>query len=518
MTSPFPSPTELGLPYPTWRVGQRTAIRHALHASTPHVVINAPTGSGKSIIASALPRLAPERRHVILTATKGLMDQYRQPFPFLTDLRGAGNYRCRAAVDEMKEWFPIRRRDRVMCDDGPCHVGESCTLKEDGCEYFDAKRAFIASQSGLTNYSAWLANRRAGQGLGSADMLVCDEAHALPEQLMSAYGVDVPMFLFDGKVAPRGYKEWQRWAVQQLDQLAKTSDEERSGAKREQLSRGLKLLATMDETWAWDVGDRGYRFEPTIPRLLLPLLQTFDGTSRVVYLSATITPATLEMLDVPEQDITYCTLPSSFPVARRPIYVVPGVRNDYRSMKHEGNRDRLAELIEDYCELYDDRRGIIHSVSFSRAEEIYSAAMGYAYGGRMILHKRGVTASAFLCQFAQAGPTAIAVSPSLMTGFNFPYRAAEFQLVVKLPFPNTQSSIMKARIRSTPRYRDHHTMTHLVQACGRINRAEDDQGETVILDSHMGWWYRDNRDLAPDWFDEAIVQTRRRISPLPRLT
>ena len=42
--------------------------------------------------------------------------------------------------------------------------------------------------------------------------------------------------------------------------------------------------------------------------------------------------------------------------------------------------------------------------------------------------------------------------------------------------------------------------------------------ETIIIDDHFSWWYRDNRDLAPEWFDEAIVQTRRRIVPMLRLS
>lgn len=504
------SPSDLGLPYADWRPGQRTAIRTCQFSRTTHTVINAPTGSGKTAIATAVPRLMPDRRHVILTATKALQDQYGGPHPFLVDLRGASNYRCLAAVDEMKAYFPLRRRGSATCDDGPCHIGVACSLKDHGCEYFDAKRSFVAAQCGLTNYSAWLMNRRTF----TADTVICDEAHALPEQLMSARGVDVPHYLFQGKTKPRGFRGWRRWAQEQLEQLTKTQDGD-DRVKREQLERGLRLLCGIDHTWAWDISDSGYRFEPAIPRLLLPMLQTFTEDSRVIYLSATITPSILDILDVAPKDITFLTLPSRFPVDRRPIYILPGARNDWRSMRDNYNFFKIIDAMDRFCEVRDDRRGLIHSVSFARAEDIYDNSV---LQHRMLLHRRSQPVAEFVKSFLEdPRENVIAVSPSVMTGFNFPYRAAEFQCVPKLPFPNTQSHIMKARIRATKRYRDVYTMTNLVQLCGRINRAEDDQGETAIFDEHFAWWYRDNRDLAPEWFDEAIVRTRRPVRPFRRL-
>lgn len=514
----IPNPRELGLPYDEWRPGQRTAIRTILHAKTPHVVINAPTGSGKSVIAAALPLLQPARRHVTLTATKSLMDQYNV-FQ-LTDLRGAGNYTCRAAIDEFADWFPVRRRNTVKCDDGPCHVGVPCTLMQDGCDYYDARRAFIASNSGITNYAAWLANRKMGQGLGVADRLICDEAHAMPEQLMGACRIDIPYHLIDSAKVPRGHKEWARWATARLEVLAHTKDDD-ARVKRERIERGLRMMAGMDETWAWDVDEEGYHFEPTIPRLLLPLLQTLpekdlDARSCVVYLSATVTPSMLSLLAVPPSEVTFHQLQNHFPLNNRPIYVLPGARVDYRSMKRPELVDRWVGAVTRFCEARDDRRGILHTVSFSRARLLYEMAPRELQR-RMVLHVPRTPARVVLDQFYKAEQDTILVSPSMMTGVNFPYAAAEFQVITKLPFPDTRSNIMKARIRSTPRYRDHYTMTNLVQACGRIVRSDDDQGETAIVDEHFGWWYRNNRDLAPDWFDEAVVRTRRAIVPMQKL-
>lgn len=509
------SPRELGLPYADWRPGQRLAIRSIQYAKTEHVVVNAPTGAGKSTLAAALPRLDPDKRHVTLTATKALQGQYSSWFPFLDDLQGMSNYPCRAAKDQFKRYFP-NRRGTIMCDEGPCQSGLTCELKESGCDYFDARRTFVSSPSGLSNYAAWLSNRKWGgaQILGDVDRLVCDEAHALPEQLMSAFAIDVPMHLIDSRRTPTTIRQWRQWATEKIAQLAPASDDD-TRLKRERTERNLRQLATMDRSWAWDQhGEHGFHFEPTVPRLLRSLLFTEGGTGQIVYLSATITPATLELLDIDEDDITFESIRSHFPVETRPVYVVPGARVDYRSMKDRMVVNRWMDAIDDICDARDDRRGLIHCVSFERGWNIYSSSY---HKRRMILHEKGESATSAVQRFRAAGPIAILISPSITTGFDFPYKDAEFQIICKLPFPDTRSPIMRARIKATHRYRDHYTMTTLIQACGRINRAEDDQGETFIIDEHFKWWYPNNDDLASPWFDDAIIRTRKRIVPLPRL-
>lgn len=507
------TPRDLGLPYDAWRAGQRKAIRTILTAPKTHVVITAPTGSGKSGIAAALQPLAGNRRVVVLTGTLALQDAYTV-FPHLVELRGARHYPCHAARQEFSSWF-TKRRGPIGCDEGPCHLDVPCALKESGCTYFDAKRAFMTATAGQTSYASWLAHRRIGQPLGYADVLVCDEAHTLPEQLMQACRVDIPYALLDSSRTPRGHKQWRAWATERLDHLdAQGTEIDLEGLHREQLVRGLKLMAGMDHTWAWDEDTTGFHFEPTVPRDLLPMLQTFDGAAQVVYLSATITPMTLELLGVDPDDVTELELVSTFPVEHRPVYFVPGARGNYNAMKNEANFSQLVDAIDEICEDRGDRRGVIHPVSFLRGSNIVERSK-QSY--RMVLHQRGESTASVVRRFRDAGPDAILVSPSVMTGHDFPYRDAEFNILAKLPIPNTQSSIMKARCKATPRYRDHYTAQHLVQACGRIVRAEDDRGETFIVDEDIRWWYKHNRDLVPSYFQDAVVETRRRVSPPPAL-
>ncbi len=506
------SPQELGLPYPSWRPGQRLALRTIFAARTPHIVINAPTGAGKSTLAAALTRM-DDRRQVILTATKGLMDQY-QAFDFLYDVRGMANYECLAARDEFKRFFPIRR-SRVMCDDGPCHSGASCSLKESGCLYFDRYRSSLGAQAVVTNYPYWLTMRRYGRGLGIAQRLIADEAHALPEQLMSANRIEIHKSHLTSRV-PNNVTAWRRWALQALNTHGTThgvADDQR--ILREKTIQGFKALSEIDETWAWDDVGHSIVFEPTIPRLLMPSLQHLDRYSSIVYLSATITPATLDLLGVDASDVTYWEMQSTFPPERRPIYLVPGARVDFRTLKDRVKRQRWYDTMREICELREDRSGIIHTVSFDRAEELFAVLS--ATSDRYLLHRRGVPGAKIVAAFKASPRGTVLISPSVMTGFDFPYRECEFQILAKVPFPDTRSKIVTARIKATPRYRDHLTMQMFVQACGRGMRADDDQCETFCVDEHAQWFLHEHQDIAPPWFKAAIVKTGRRILPPKRL-
>ena len=505
-------PADYGLPYTEWRAGQRLAIRTAVHSKTRHTVIQSPTGSGKSTIAAMIMRLEAGRT-ITLTATKGLEDQYSGVFPWMFDIRGMGNYVCLAAKDQFKKTFQYRRGD-IMCDEGPCKSGRTCTLKENGCTYFDAYRSALASQQLLTNYSYFLAMRRFGRGLGPARTLVLDEAHALPEELMSACRIEIPVGLLDGN-PPSTHKGWREWSAQMTHELRPQDEKEDVRQRRTKLLDALAQLGRIDESWAWDVVSDTVVFEPTIPRLLFPALADDATCDALVYLSATITPATLKLLDIRPQDVTFQVMSSRFPVKRRPIYLVDTVRVDHK-MSGDGVQfwiNRLDKIIGNRL----DRKGIIHTVSYGRMWDILKASK---HRGIMIAPRSASELAATVERFRRMRAPAILISPSVMTGWDFPYTDCEYQILVKVPFPDTRSNIAKARIAATEGYREHLTMQSIVQAAGRGMRADDDQCETFIIDNHAKWFLPVARDrgLSPLWFSEAIVHVKAPPPPPTPLT
>lgn len=510
------SPRELGLPYDDWRPGQRLAIRTALSNKKPITVIQSPTGSGKSTIGAGIMQM-DERRWFILTATKGLEDQYTNVFDFLFDIRGMGNYECIAARKEFSRLF-INVKGQINCDDGPCRSDITCSLKDSGCLYFDANREAMATNTGLTNYKYHLAMRKYGRGLGAVHGLICDEAHALPEELMSANQITVPLSLVESTVTkrlPKTAKQWAQWAAAQAAQMKGTGDLPFDArARRTRLQDSLAKLTDIDETWAWDVYGGRVIFEPTIPKLLLPTLADKRTCQSMVFLSATVTKATMAVLGIPPRDYTFQVMKSRFDPKRRPVYVVATTRVD-----HKMSDDQIAywlHIIDKIIGKRLDRKGIIHSVSYDRAKLLRASLK---HNGILLAPSSSFELAAAVDRFRRMKPPAVLLSPSVMTGFNFPYHDCEYQILPKVPFPDTRSAIARARIAATPGYRDHLTMQAIEQAVGRGMRADDDMCETFIVDNHAQWFLplANRAGLMSEAFLDALQWVKSVPPPPPSL-
>jgi ATP-dependent DNA helicase DinG len=203
----------------------------------------------------------------------------------------------------------------------------------------------------------------------------------------------------------------------------------------------------------------------------------------LVLLSATITPATLSLLGIPASDVTFMAMKSRFDARRRPVYVVDTVRVDHKmkDIHFDYWISRMDAIIRNRL----DRKGIIHSVSYDRAKLILKRSK---HSGIMVAPAGAHELAVAVERFRRMKPPAILLSPSVTTGWDFPYTDCEYQIVAKLPFPDTRSSIMRARIAATEHYREHLTMQVIEQEVGRGMRAEDDQCETFIIDNHARWF------------------------------
>jgi Rad3-related DNA helicase len=503
------------------------------------VAVNAPTGAGKSGIAVALAN-ARGGRAVVCTSTKPLQRQYLDDFSSagLVDIRGRANY--------------------------PCHLGNGTTCEEgieEGCPnaafcqcpyraaYLDA----CSSATVVTNYAYWATVHRYAEGLGETDLLVCDEAHTAFDEVCGVMGLEFwerdIAFLLGSRFPAHdlGLEGWKQWAsamspiaakaLVEAERLAKSRQERalfRRARRIKTLARSLSDLQHAQGEWVFGRRRLGqgemWTADPVwAAPYAAPVL--FDHAGKVLLISATVTRRTMELLGLMPDQYKYLEIPSQFPPASSPVYYIPTVAM-HQGMSH-AEEAAMYNRIDEIVTVQGPRKGIIHTVSYDRAEQIASACRTR---GVMILHERGgagVQAGIDLFR-ASRGP-AVLVSPAITMGFDFAGEASEYQILPKIPFPDSTNHITRARTAADlqrPRtaedkerkqlgtdYLDYAVSQVLIQACGRSTRTEQDRCTTYILDDNWKWWrWRAERGgCFPWWFRRLLKMSRTVPPPLPPL-
>lgn len=472
--------------------------------------------SGKSLYAVAVARAAWEWRGwrtAVLTATRALEDQYALkdfPPPALIDVRGRDNYDC--------HYVPEGATCKDVEDVCP-HAGN------DRCPYRRQVRTATDSPVVLTNYQYWLSVKGQNAGaLGEFQMVICDEGHAAVEEVGRYLG------------AWAGYRDLAKWNAawtgmgasgiadaavrrglagmalkisRELDRLADERSERngrgRKTAAQRRLEDVLKNVTRVvdlsaDGPWLWQSGDKGVRFDPVWPgRYARRYLQT-AGVEKLVFLSATLRPKTLALMNFARTAYDFREWPRQFPPQLSPVYYWPVARMTY------GNTDdwgKLVQAVNDIALQRCDRKGIVHTVSYDRAEAL-SKEMSSLLPDP-ILCKRGEAAwAAEKLKKADAGT--VLITPSHGTGFDFPETDCEYQIIAKLPFGNTSGPLAKAREADDPDYGLYETMQAVVQMCGRATRHEKDRSECFILDKAWPFLWSRAKVHAPSWFRTYDIQ------------
>lgn len=536
----LPPPADIGLPpkFTTWRPKQAEAIVAAAESDKRFVVLCMPTGSGKSLTYMALAKLTGYRT-LILTSTKGLQNQLIEDFASCgaVDVRGMANYPCEYLIQEERvghrSFVPGQKKDDIpTCDIGPCSGGMKCDAKESGgCHYYNAVDEAAHAQIVISNYAYWFNSnqREDDRGIGKFDMIVLDEAHNAPEELGSFLGVEVTMNQIEGLLGrdwPREHdnlEEWKIWA-RDMAKTAKTiavslENTIRSGlGKRKDLrtykevrrmTQNLSRVASSKGSWATHmarVGRNKYltlHFDPVWPGEYAEK-HLFCGIPHVILTSATIRPKTLQLLAVSDStDVQFTEYPSTFPLERRPVIWVPTIRVDKRTT---GDEMRIwVAKIDQIIGGRLDRKGVIHTVSYARVDLIRQWSK---YAHLMFTHETATTRDV-VADFKRADAPAVLVSPSMGTGYDFPYDECRYQIMGKVPFPDSRDKIIQARTQIDPEYAYYLTMQSLVQASGRGMRSEDDVCETFVIDDHISWFIgKWGSKLAPAWFRQSYRVSR----------
>lgn len=520
---PF-TPRDLGLPskFHSFRPQQETAILMCLDNGLPNTAPCMATGSGKSLAMIGLANLL-DARTCVLTSTKMLQNQYLSDFgPIgMVDVRGRGNFTCTES--------PGR-----TCEQGGKYGCPSAHSLE--CPYWHQYQQALKSRLVVTNYDYFIAVNQYAEGLGGFDLLILDEAHNCPQHVCSAAAVSISSgdvySTLDSRWPPArqagSLAIWEEWARLHQKQVAERISRFQTMAAKQgrgsltwyeieewerlrDIERRLLQLVGRRGDWAIRQEHKGWYFEPLwassyVEEYLL------RHAKRRVFLSATIIPKTLSLLDITKSCL-YKEFPAVFPPNRSPLLHVPTTTVTSRTQAADIAiwRGRIDTLISQRL----DRRGILHSVSYRRAEDIKE----HSRQAWVILTHEPQTINQAVELYRTAPPPTLLASPAVTTGYDFPGAECEYQILCKMPVPDTRDPIMEARQRADPEYRDYVAAQTLVQSCGRGMRSAEDRCENISVDNliPISIFGKRSQHLYPSWFKKCYRRSEMPPEPPPKL-
>ena len=512
MTLPSPSQLLGAGQFSSWYPGQYNLLEQGLSwldSPARFLGLSCPTGSGKSLSSLLLSHLSGART-VILTATKGLQMQYDR------DTRQLGG-----VVMTGQNNFPCILVNNLRADEGPCHDGLPCAVREQ-CPYRVQLKKALDAKLVITNYAYWLAQTNFSSGLGEFGLAILDEAHSCFGS-MENY---LTIFLSKVDIQPIGlqfpesadqWNVWRSWADVSAPVAAeavnKIEQEIKSFRSRNQLvpnhiSRNyrtvnsvharLKRLSSVGEQWVIQKTYHGYRF---VPKWVANYAQhLFHDIPKVVLMSAILSHRSADYLGVSNgESRAWIEMESHFPPENTPIWHIPTARINYRT--DDFGSTIWVSRIDQIIQRRLDRKGIVFTVSYERAKMLLSRSR---FKDIMLTHSTGDVVQV-VEKFKKAPAPAVLVSPSVTTGYDFSMIESgkgkpQYLIVGKIPYPQTTDLVTKARHEEDKEWTSYLAMETLVQSCGRASRSAEDKAEVFLIDNSAVWFMRLYGKFAPRWF------------------
>jgi len=511
------TPADLKLPekFPSWRPRQLETAAKVAGSQKYAFLLDAPTGSGKSLVAAAAQRILDYRVTYVCT-TKQLQDQLLRDFPYARTLKGRGNYPCA----KYYTMYPnISAEDCTHTEDRKCELRSKC-------QYLQAKSEALNAPLAILNTAYFLSEANYVGGFSNRELLVVDEFDTVEDQLMSFIEVVITQRQLSSlRVTPPQYKtkfeSWVTWAQATLQVLRPRlrslvreveGDWSTVSFKALREIRNLKRLVgkleffvrEVDKTWVWYPGEDRWVFKPVwVSKYASNAL--WKHTAKVFGMSATILDPrqvcanTGLILDDRKHD--YLALPSPFPKENRPVYYNPCANIVLKQMAFA--LVRLTKAVTSIIEQHPNDKILLHTVSY----KIRSHLMANIKNGRLVTH--GIKdRTEVLAKFKRSAEPLVLVSPSMDRGVDLPDEECRVVIIAKVPYPDLGDIQVNRRMygsKDGSNWYAHKAVSSVVQMAGRGVRSKDDYAITYILDEQFGRLYNDHKKMFPSWFAEAIV-------------
>lgn len=507
----------LGAPVPEWlqeyrphQVEAALEVEEAFTEGAGIVYLDAPTGSGKTVLADVIARLIREHRNTYICTSKNLQDQVLRDFPYARKIMGRANY------------LPINPVLSSTCDDctGTPGNDQSCQFcpSMKACPYRVAKREAVDAQMAVLNTAYWLREANfAGEFSRANRLIVIDECDTLEDQLLSfvEFSVTDRRLADLGLEAPKKgshYTTIAAWLTDDFNgrvmrKMAALPDTMQGRREQRGLAQLLDMglfvadqIATTEKVWFRDNGayGGGLAMKPTVVDGFGEKYVWRNG-GKFLMMSGTIISAEEMQRDLgATAPFRVVRVPMTFPVENRIINVAGVADMTYK------NQEQALPVIGKACakilERHPNDRILIHTVSYKNTDFI----RGYLKSPRVITHT-AKDKEEKLAEYRRT-PNAVMLSPSMDRGVDLREDDCRVQVIIKCPKPHIGDERVSRRLhmRNGNEWYTVETIRALVQMTGRAVRSETDHATTYILDQAFSKLRRESEALFPKWWLEGL--------------
>jgi ATP-dependent DNA helicase DinG len=535
-------------PLPNVRQPQESAlkfIQEAVQAGCDDIVVEAPTGTGKSAIGAACCWWAQQWPDTPVSdanfAKPGgyyLVTQKELQNQIVKDVRL--NYR----IKDFASLKSASDTETYQCDQHPsCQIGLGAKNKvcegrrNKCCPYKIAQEAFIRSTLSLTNYPYFLTERLYVGKLPPRNIIVCDECHTLERNLLK-FGELV--------LSERVMKEWDIRGLQlpefdEVDEYIKwlelrylpiikdryetlitamEMDDATSanpttarrahemGTQLQQLQGTIASVRSRPDDWVyWPEETEKDGIKVNLKPLdAAPYASLIRAAGVVkIYMSAWPGPKDVfcRNLGLKEDKVAWLRIPQGFPPENRPIMM--GLVGSMSKRNITETMPAFLRVVDKILTKHGNQKGLIHCNSYDLGTKLTNHFQSTAHAKRLLYPKNADERSPLYKQHLDSPEPTVLISPSMTEGFDFKDDAARWQIIAKMPYPYLGDLQISTKKELDPDWYAMQTAMAIIQACGRIVRSETDTGVTYILDSDFRLLWDRYERFFPGWFRKAIV-------------
>ncbi|NVM21737.1 MAG: DEAD/DEAH box helicase family protein [Desulfobacterales bacterium] len=522
------SPEDLGLPekFGEFRPVQVDALERIAESDKNIILLQAPTGSGKTLIMAAMGKYLGTQ--VLYTChTKQLQGQVVGDFPYAVELKGRANYHCLKGGYTCDECTNERgSKSKRLCEDCTYRF---CGFKMRGeevdncpcqsrCPYRLQKRRAKEADLAMLNMAYFLNEFNFAGDFSGWSWVVLDEGDLTENALMSFIEVTITAARIEQlRIAPPKKKTvaeaWFEWAEDdaipaiehRLSELEDTvfALDIKEKKDLERLLSKLRFFTRQNlNSWAFIPSEAAWTFKPVFISRYAEYNLWKHGQRFLVMSATIVSPKQFARdLGLDEGDIEFIDLPCTFPIERRPVHFAP-----VADMTHKSKETAWPLAVRALDRILDEHpyeKGLVHTVSYPLARYVFDNSR---HKGRLLQHDPIHRISA-LERFKTEDQPLVLISPSMDRGVDLPNDLCRFLVLLKIPYPNLGDQQISRRLysaRDGPIWYAVQTIRTIVQSTGRGMRSEDDWCVGYIVDEQFRRLYSQYADMFPRWWRDAL--------------